>query len=54
MSEVEFGLVHILALFQLGDASTTPAMWRTFCVPAASLEELRAHISQGQCSRPSG
>ena len=51
------GLSHILALFQLGAASTTPAMWRTYCVPAvpaASLEELRAHISQGKCSRPSG
>ena len=46
------GLSHILALFQLGTASTTPAMWQTFCVPAASLEELRTHISQGKCSRP--
>lgn len=46
------GLSHILALFQLGAASTTPAMWQTYCVPAASLEELRAHISQGKCSRP--
>jgi hypothetical protein len=47
------GLSHILALFQLDAASTTPVMWRTYCVPAASLEELRAHISQGKCSYPS-
>jgi len=47
------GLFHILELFQLDATSTTPAMWRTFCVPAASLEELRADISQGKCSRPS-
>ena len=47
------GLSHILALFQLDAASTTPVMWRTYCIPAASLEELRAHIYQGKCSYPS-
>ena len=30
-------LSHILALFQSGTESTTPAMWRTYFVPAATL-----------------
>lgn len=46
------GLFYVLALFKLDTRSTTPAIWRTYCGPAAGIEELRADISQGKCSRP--
>jgi hypothetical protein len=46
------GTFYVLALFQLGPANTTPAIWTTYCAPAANIPALRALISQGQCLRP--
>lgn len=46
------GLFYVLALFKLDTTSTSPAIWRTYCGPSAGIEELRADVSQGKCSRP--
>jgi hypothetical protein len=48
------GLAHkyILAFFALTSKETTQPLWRGYCEPVASIQDLRSRVQDGQCSNP--
>jgi hypothetical protein len=47
-----YARINVLAFFRLTSGESMEPLWRSYCGPAASIQDLRSQVLKGQCADP--